>query len=74
MLATILNAQGDVELGLTPMLIKAIMTRIESENMIEFSGIGVPIVVTCNKVNIMGTICCQEVRPTLRNHEEKGKA
>lgn len=56
------------------MLIKAMITRIESENMIEFRGIGVPIVVTCNEVNIMRTIFCQGIRPTLRNHEEKGKA
>ena len=31
------------ELMLTPMLIKAMMTRIERENMIELSGMGVPI-------------------------------
>lgn len=31
---------------LTPMLINAMMTRIERENMIELSGMGVPIVVT----------------------------
>jgi hypothetical protein len=30
------------------MLIKAMMTRIDRENMIELSGIGVPIVVTCH--------------------------
>jgi hypothetical protein len=56
------------------MLIKAMITRIESENMIEFSGMGVPIVVTCKRVSITGTLCFQEIRPTLRNHEEKGKA
>jgi hypothetical protein len=37
---------GSVEHELTPMLIKAIITRIERENMIELSGIGVPMVVT----------------------------
>jgi hypothetical protein len=36
----------EFELGLTPMLINAIMTRMERENMIELRGIGVPIVVT----------------------------
>ena len=30
------------------MLIKAMMTRIDRENMIELSGMGVPIVVTCH--------------------------
>jgi len=30
------------------MLIKAMMTRIDRENMIEFKGMGVPIVVTCD--------------------------
>jgi hypothetical protein len=30
------------------MLINAMITRIERENMIELSGIGVPIVLTCN--------------------------
>jgi hypothetical protein len=35
------------ELSLTPMLINAMITRIERENMIELSGIGVPIVLTC---------------------------
>ena len=37
-----------IKLRLTPMLIKAMMTRIDRENMIELSGIGVPIVVTCH--------------------------
>lgn len=37
----------DVKLKLTPMLIKAIMTRIDRENMIELSGMGVPRFVTC---------------------------
>ena len=30
------------------MLIKAMITRIDRENMIEFRGMGVPIVVTCH--------------------------
>jgi hypothetical protein len=30
------------------MLIRAMMTRIDRENMIELSGMGVPIVVTCH--------------------------
>ena len=34
--------------GLTPMLIKAMMTRIESENMMELRGMGVPRFVTCH--------------------------
>ena len=63
-----------IKLRLTPMLIKAMMTRMESENMIEFSGIGVPMVVTYDKVNIRRIACCQEMRRTLRNHEEKGNA
>jgi hypothetical protein len=36
----------NVELRLTPILIKAMMTSMERENMIEFSGMGVPMVVT----------------------------
>jgi hypothetical protein len=32
------------------MLIKAMMTRIERENMIELSGMGVPRLVTCNEL------------------------
>jgi hypothetical protein len=43
----ILKNGWEEELGLTPMLIKAMMTRIDRENMIEFRGMGVPIVVTC---------------------------
>lgn len=41
------------ESKLTPMLIKAMMTRIERENMIELSGMGVPMVVTCNSVSMI---------------------
>jgi hypothetical protein len=35
------------------MLIRAMMTRIERENMIELSGIGVPMVVTWDIVSII---------------------
>ena len=35
------------------MLINAMITRIESENMIELSGIGVPMVVTWDNVSII---------------------
>jgi hypothetical protein len=35
------------------MLINAMITRIERENMIELSGIGVPMVVTWNNVSII---------------------
>ena len=48
MLGIILKNGWQEELGLTPMLIKAMMTRIDRENMIELSGMGVPIVVTCH--------------------------
>lgn len=41
------------ERELTPMLIRAMMTRIERENMIELSGIGVPMVVTWDIVSII---------------------
>ena len=48
MLLVMLRNGCDEELGLTPMLIRAMMTRIDRENMIEFRGMGVPIVVTCH--------------------------
>ena len=41
------------ERELTPILIRAMMTRIERENMIELSGIGVPMVVTWDIVSII---------------------
>lgn len=42
----LITESSSVDHRLTPMLIKAMITRIESENMIELSGIGVPMVVT----------------------------
>jgi len=46
MLVTVLKCPYEIKQSLTPMLIKAIMIRIDRENMIELSGMGVPIVVT----------------------------
>ena len=47
MLVILIWRRGRADRKLTPMLIKAMMTRIDKENMIELSGMGVPIVVTC---------------------------
>jgi len=47
---------GEEQLVLTPMLINAMITRMDRENMIEFSGMGVPMVVTCDEVSMYGAI------------------
>lgn len=52
MLVILIWRQGGADSKLTPMLIKAIIIRIERENMIELSGMGVPMVVTWNNVSI----------------------
>lgn len=52
MLVTSIQRQGGVDHKLTPILIRAMITRIERENMIELRGMGVPMVVTCDKVSI----------------------
>lgn len=46
LLVTVLSWSCGIDAGLTPMLIKAMMTRIERENMIELRGMGVPRFVT----------------------------
>lgn len=56
------------------MLIKAMITRIERENMIELSGIGVPMVVTWNICQYRVVLMVSLQKQTLRNHEEKGNA
>jgi hypothetical protein len=56
------------------MLINASRTVIESEARIEFSGIGVPNVVTCRQSARWRKGQSSSMRLTLRNQDEKGNA